>query len=226
MKNLRIILLASGDLYGGAEAVVYNLVKGLKAYPSINLCVVLLNNGRLSNLCMEQKVETNIIDEARYNFFQLAWKLANIARSFRPHIIHSHGYKENILALTARHFAGHPKLVTTVHGMSEGRGKLKTRIASGINLFAEKYLFDRIVAVSDEIAENFVHTKSIPSRKVIRIHNGIEIPNQVKNRREPNDDIVIGSAGRLFPVKDYLLMVDIAKDLCARRNNVQFCSCR
>ena len=48
------------------------------------------------------------------------------------------------------------------------------------------------------------------------------MPRQVKNRRESNDDIVIGSAGRLFPVKDYLLMVDIAKDLCARRDNVHF----
>ena len=48
------------------------------------------------------------------------------------------------------------------------------------------------------------------------------MPKQVKNRREANDDIVIGSAGRLFPVKDYLLMVEIAKDLCARRDNVHF----
>jgi len=106
--------------------------------------------------------------------------------------------------------------------MSEGRGKLKTRIASGINLFSQKYFFDRIVAVSDEIAENFVYVKSISSRKVTRIHNGIEMPKQVKNRREANKNIVIGSAGRFFPVKDYLLMVDIAEDLCKRRDNVNF----
>jgi len=222
MEKLRIILLASGDLYGGAEAVIYNLVMGLKAYPSINICVVLLNNGRLSNLCLEQEVETKIIDEARYNIFQLAWKFANIARSFRPHIIHSHRYKENILALITRLFAGNPKLVTTVHGMSEGRGKFKTRIASRVNLFFEKHLFDRIVAVSGEIAENFICVKSFPSRKVIRIHNGIELPRQVKDRRAVDDDIVIGSAGRLFPVKDYLLMVDIAKDLCTRNGKVNF----
>lgn len=171
---------------------------------------------------MQQQVETNEIDEAKYNFFQLAWKLAIIARSYKPHIIHSHGYKENILALLAKPFAGHAKFVTTVHGMSEGRGKLKTRIASRINLFAQKYFFDRLIAVSDEIAESFVHAKSIPSRKVTKIHNGIEMPRQVKNRREVNDAIVIGSAGRLFPVKDYLLMVEIAKELCARRNNVHF----
>ena len=139
MKNLRIILLASGDLYGGAESVVCNLVKGLKEYQLINLMVVLLNNGRLADLCISQGIETRVIGEDKYNFLQLAWKLAHIARSFRPHIIHSHGYKENILALTARHFAGHAKLVTTVHGMSEGCGKLKTRVASRINLFAEKF---------------------------------------------------------------------------------------
>ncbi|MCD6184479.1 MAG: glycosyltransferase family 4 protein [Deltaproteobacteria bacterium] len=220
--SLKIILLASGDLYGGAEAVVYNLVKGLKAYPSINLCVVLFNNGRLADLCMEQEVETIIIDEAKYNFFRLAWKLVHITKSFRPDIIHSHRYKENILALIVKIFAPRSRLITTVHGLSEGHPEFKTKLLSKINLYIEKYIFNKIVAVSDDIKNYFVNKLNFPESKVARVYNGIEMPEINKSHDNNKKTFTIGSAGRFFPVKDYFLMVDIAKELCAARDDIIF----
>jgi len=42
------------------------------------------------------------------------------------------------------------------------------------------------------------------------IHNGIEVPDFIP-KRENKETFVIGSAGRLCPVKDYTFMIDIAK---------------
>ncbi len=51
--------------------------------------------------------------------FALACKLVKIALNVKPQIIHSHRYKENILAVTAAPFVCFPRLVTTLHGKSE-----------------------------------------------------------------------------------------------------------
>lgn len=222
MKNLRIILLASGDLYGGAESVVYNLVKGLKEYQSIDLMVVLLNNRRLADLCISQGIETCVIDETKYSFIQLFYHFARIVGKFRPHVIHSHRYKENILALLAKPLGDSTRFITTVHGLSEGHSKLKTRLLSRINQLLLRLFFDRIVAVSDDIRSFFINECSFPEDKVIRIYNGIDIPSVNQKKQRKDKTVTIGSAGRFVPVKDYLLMVDIASKLCSRRKDIKF----
>jgi glycosyltransferase involved in cell wall biosynthesis len=57
--------------------------------------------------------------------------------------------------------------------------------------------------------------------RVVLIHNGTEIPKTQKSFCEKNN-FVIGSAGRLFPVKDYPLMVNIAKETIARVKHIRF----
>ena len=51
-----------------------------------------------------------------------------------------------------------------------------------------------------------------PARRLVVIPNGTEIPNCIESDNE-NHPFTIGSAGRLFPVKDYPLFVDIASEV-------------
>jgi glycosyltransferase involved in cell wall biosynthesis len=52
------------------------------------------------------------------------------------------------------------------------------------------------------------------------IHNGIGIPEYSPGSFRGR--VVIGSAGRLFPVKDFSLLVDIAQFVISRDGNVEF----
>lgn len=221
-RHVRIILLASGDLWAGAEAVVYNLAKGLHANHTVNLLVILLNNGKLARLCHNSGIDVEIIDESKNSFPMLILKAAGITKKFRPDIIHSHRYKENILALLIKKLSYPAKLITTVHGLSEGRSQFKTKILSKINLYIEKFFFNKVIAVSDDIKNYFVNNLNFPENKVVRIYNGIEMPKISQNYHKKKKLFTIGSAGRFFPVKDYLLMVDIAKELCAARDDIIF----
>jgi len=108
--TIKVLILASGDLWAGAEAVVYNLAKSLKIQTSVNLMVVLLNNGRLATLLKKQGIKTCVIDETKYSFIQILCHFARIVGKFRPHMIHSHRYKENILALLAKPLGGEHKI--------------------------------------------------------------------------------------------------------------------
>lgn len=57
--------------------------------------------------------------------------------------------------------------------------------------------------------------------RVAVIHNGITLAEKVLRPRE-GDEFVIGSAGRLFPVKDYPLFVEIARIVLKVQARVRF----
>lgn len=221
---IKLLIIASGDLWAGAEAVVHQLAIGLHYKPSMNVSLVLLNHGRLEKLCREAGVQTYVLNESRCSFPSVLWKLVNICRSIRPDIIHSHRYKENLLAVMAGPFCGRPKLVTTVHGLSEVMEiKLKGVVKGKLNDFLLKRNFDKTVAVSDDIARKFGESNKVPLNRLEKILNGIEVPASSNSCSQTDKNcFTIGSAGRLFPVKDYPLMVDIAQLVCAKRSNVSF----
>ena len=52
------------------------------------------------------------------------------------------------------------------------------------------------------------------------IHNGIEIVKDIE--KQENHRLIIGSAGRFFPVKDYSIMVDIAAQVVIQNNTITF----
>jgi glycosyltransferase involved in cell wall biosynthesis len=65
------------------------------------------------------------------------------------------------------------------------------------------------------IAEHGFHTNSISV-----IHNGIAIPkNQPFRKKKP---MMVGSAGRMFPVKDFKLLVEIASKVITVMDDVDF----
>ncbi|MFY9112595.1 MAG: glycosyltransferase family 4 protein [Desulfomonilia bacterium] len=223
-EPVSVLTLASGDLWAGAEAVVHQLALGLREKPHIEHTVVLLNHGRLETLCAQAGINTQVIDESRHGFAAILARLIAICRAVRPQLIHSHRYKENLLAALASLACGRPRLVTTVHGLSEGHNNtFKSTLKGRVNRFLMRRAFDTTVAVSNDIASALAEKAGAPAHRIITIFNGIDThgipPVNTKPRR---DTITIGSAGRLFPVKDYSLMVDIARLTCEQRPAARF----
>jgi len=222
--QVKLLTLASGDLWAGAEAVVHQIAAGLNGNPSIRHTVVLLNHGRLETLCSQAGVDTRVIDESRHGFASILSQLISICRRVRPDIIHAHRYKENLLAALASAACGRPQLVTTVHGLSEGMDRSpKGVLKSAVNRFLMRRVFDMTVAVSNDIAHSLAERSGVPAKRLSTIVNGIDVRNgSSKKTRTSVDAFTIGSAGRLFPVKDYPLMVDVARMTCAARPNARF----
>src|SRR5258706_14890549 len=118
--TLKICHLISGDHWAGAEVMAFQLLSGLNALPGIDLFVILLNKGRLSDDLQNAGIPTYVLDEGKQSFLEITWLVTKAVRSWAPHILHSHRYKENILSylvsLTLRKGAS---LVSTQHGMPE-----------------------------------------------------------------------------------------------------------
>jgi len=94
------------------------------------------------------------------------------------------------------------------HGSSGAAG----RLAGGLNRYILSRRFERVVGVSQDIRQNFIEQLGFSSERTTVIHNGIELPDPQPRSRK-GAAMVVGSAGRLFAVKDYLLMVRIAREL-------------
>ncbi len=216
--------MISGDIWAGAEVMVCHLLKGLQKFPDLELRVILLNEGRLSEEIRKLGISVHVVEETTHAFFRAVPILREVIRRVRPDIIHSHGYKENILSsLLSKSLPG-VRRVGTQHGLPRSGGKtytLRHRLITRCNLFLLSRCFHRVVGVSREIQELFLRKYRFPGSKVVVIHNGIEIP-YLPAIRENSGDFVIGSAGRLFPVKDYGLMIDIAGAIRRKTDRVRF----
>ncbi len=221
---LTVCHMISGDIWAGAEVMVCHLLNGLRTFPELQLRVILMNEGRLSEEIRKLGVDVDVVEESANPFFRALPMLREVLRRVKPDIIPSHGYKENILSsLLSKSFPG-VKRVGTQHGLPRVAGKkygLRHRLITRCNLFLLSRCFHRVVGVSQEIQEIFVRKYRFPGSKVVVIHNGIEIPD-LPAIREHGDDFIIGSAGRLFPVKDYRLMIEIAAAIRRKTDRVRF----
>ncbi|MFX0196743.1 MAG: glycosyltransferase, partial [Candidatus Hodarchaeota archaeon] len=147
----------SGDLWAGAEVMAYHLLKGLQAYDELELSAILLNEGRIADELRKLRIKVHVIDESKTSFLNTLLTIRRILVERPPNLIHSHRYKENILASVISRSLPGLKLIATQHGKPGVHGnKLKHLLISKCNLFALSRRFQRIVAVSQEIKETFV----------------------------------------------------------------------
>ncbi len=124
-------------------------------------------------------------------------------RAFRPDVVHSHGYRADLLAGSAARLLGIPR-VSTVHGFTGG--DWKNRLYETLQLRALRG-FDAVVAVSRPLAARLART-GIPADRIVQIPNAWG-PTAVGLGREaaraalglPPEATIFGWVGRLSPEK-------------------------
>ncbi len=219
----KICHIVSGDLWGGAEAVVYHLSRGLKAL-GVDTSVITFNEGRLQESLQEDDIDVSVIDERTHALPRMALKIRRHSIETGPVILHSHGYKENLAVFAASRLIPSARLVATLHGWPEVYGRrldLKYRFLNHMNLSVISRFFDRLVCVSEDVKGILVRKHENAGKKAVVIRNGIDVhPGAVERKR--GEEFVIGSCGRFVPVKDYPFLVAVAASIRERNGNVFF----
>jgi len=222
---MNVFLLASGDLWAGAEAVVYHLARGLQETPGMRPVLVCLNAGTLEQRCKEHGVPTHVVPERTHSLLQIVRRVVALGRETPPHVLHAHRYKENIVACLAGLRFPQAAVIATVHGISEADARRTRRWAvGGLERLALAARFDRVVCVSEDLRRTLA-ARRFPAgrRRLTTIHNGIQAPGGRRPRkRAPGAAVAIGAAGRLVPVKDYPFLLRVAAQVCGQRENVSF----
>jgi glycosyltransferase involved in cell wall biosynthesis len=219
-KGFRICHLAVGDAWGGAEAYLCELARRLVCESDFELSAIVLNEGRLAEELRKLSVRVLIVSETSSNLLK---SLTQIVRIFHEHpcdLIHTHKPKDNVLGVLAGRLTCRPIVVRTVHGSPEifsGIKQLKMILHELPNQFCNKFLVDRVIAVSKDLTDRL--GRHYGSDKVICIHNGInhlemyakDDSREVLSRLGlGKGDYVIGSVGRFTTVKGHEFLIRAA----------------
>jgi glycosyltransferase involved in cell wall biosynthesis len=231
-QKIKVCHLMSGDLWAGAEVQLYTMLDSMKAEPELSISVILLNEGKLAQKLRESGLDTLVIDEGKHNFLQIRKKIVQHLRGRGIDIIHSHRYKENMLAALVKTKCGVRALVQTVHGTTEpftGWKKLKARLYTALNNYYTKRYFDRVLPVSSDIEGELANRYG--RERLVTIHNAVDMDKITPNRTADDvrnefglssHDPVIGTAGRMVPVKGYDLLLKAAGIIVEQKPAVRF----
>lgn len=212
----RVLHLASGDLWAGAEVQLYHLARHLNAMADIVLLVVVLNEGELQRRLGAAGVRVQVLDESKYGFLALLTRLVSISRRYRPDVIHTHREKENLLGSLASIVVRGGRSVRTAHGIWEHRPRfweISKRLQLLADRWAGRYLQRNIVCVSEELKMALLAI--YPARKLLVIENGVDVDMVRQSAAQGAADVGnrfnVVFAGRMMPVKRVDLFVEIAR---------------
>ena len=212
----RVLQLASGDLWAGAEVQLFHLACYLQKSTKVEVRVVLLNSGELQQRLEAAGVAVSVISESKHGFFRLMLLLLRISREFRSDVIHTHRQKENLLGSVVARLSG-IRSMRTVHGANEHppqRKQILKRLRNFADRFVGQWFQFKIVSVSADLAT--ILSAVYRRGQVVTIANGVNVSAvqsaAIEQRRElPGGQIKVAFVGRMVAVKRIDLFVDIAR---------------
>ena len=229
MSKKKILQLRSSIGFFGAENVVLELAKQLSNtiyHPIIGVMEDSRNpHIELAEVAERHNLESRIFKCSRQIDLRTVFAIRSFIDQRCIDIIQPHGYKANLYSLLAASFKN-VKLVATCHPWITNDLPLK------IYAWLDKSLlnrFDRIVTISDEIREEILK-HNLSESKVSVIDNGIDLT-RFKNSYNRNDlakefgikpgNIVIGTIGRLSQEKGQKNLIEAAKSLIEKFENLK-----
>lgn len=235
--SLKILHIASGDLWAGAEVQAYtqlsalqNLAARSETPAELHVAVVLLNDGELATRLRARGIDVHILPEDRLNGLQILLALRRLLLELRPDIVHTHRLKENILGALANRLAHNAPSLRTVHGASEhvprGLRQLPKRLLHGLDRWAGAHLQQRAIAVSAELRDKLAG--AFPRGHLLLIENGVDadgVRAQVQPagyRGSAPAARHIGIVGRLVTVKRVDLFLEMAAHLRAQQPDIEW----
>ncbi|WP_152206335.1 glycosyltransferase [Marinobacter changyiensis] len=137
------------------------------------------------------------------------FRLARLLKELQIDVIHTHGYKSDILGITAARLAG-VRSVCTPHGFENSEDKrLKAYMWLGGKAF---HRFDRVCPLSEDIEKTVVGDYHVNAHSVRLINNGVDLREVESAIAEPkareSAGFTIGYIGQLISRKNLTATID------------------
>ena len=191
---------------GGLENGVVNLVNA--AAPDLRHVIVCMTAAGAMRERLTPAVEVFSLGKRPGQDVGAVARLVRLLRRVRPAIVHSRNWAA-FDAVPAARLAGAPVVVHGEHGRDiadpHGRNARRNRLRRVLSP-----LITRFVTVSHDLARWLVEDVRLPARKVLTIPNGVALerfagtglPEARRRLGLPADVPIVGTVGRLDPVKD------------------------
>lgn len=168
--------------------------------------------------------------EPNWKSDQAAYKrIKEIIEEFKPDIVHTHAAKAGALGRRAAKSAGVPVIVHTFHGhvFHSYFGSVKSKLFQFIERRLAK-MATGIIAISDLQKNELSHTFNICKKDKIQViplgfdllqfhEKRISLRNEIRKEYDlQEDEVAVAIIGRLAPIKNHQLFLDVVKILAER----------
>jgi glycosyltransferase involved in cell wall biosynthesis/protein-tyrosine-phosphatase len=223
----------SADLWAGAEVQVATAASYLAGRPDVTLTAVVFNDGWLASELRRLGVDVAVVDEARHSALRMIPPITQFLRAHDVDIVHTHRPKDNVIGTIAAKLAGVPHVIRTVHGLAEPMrrwSRAKYRVNDALDRATLRCFADRIVAVSRHSAVALSQS-GYPRTRLVQIHNGVDLGRVRATRTSAevrrafgihDDELLVGTAGRLTTVKGQKYLVDAARLILLQESKARF----
>lgn len=162
----------------------------------------------------------------RRHTLRSVFRLARLLRRSRVKIIHMHLFECGLIGRLAAWAAGVPVVITHEHG--------KTVWKKWYHIWFERLAIRRTdlrIAVSEDIRDLRIKHEATPPSKIVVIGNAVEpsrfeVASEVARRKRQelglDEFFIIGTVGRLVEAKAYDLLLEVAREVCARLPQARF----
>ncbi len=218
-KQKRVAIMLYRLKFGGAERVMLTLAE---AFIKRGLVVDLVACEAKGEFLESVPNGINIINLDTLGTFKAAKRLIQYINCDKPDSILANGDRCTMAAYLARKRASiQPRVLTVVHNDLIGPISLvspKHRFLAKIKKIPMSYIYpklDRVVAVSNGVADSIAKFLNYPRKAIEVIYNPIDIKGIREKAKEPTnhpwfdkkDRPIIISVGRLSPEKDFSTLI-------------------
>ncbi len=206
--------------FGGKEGGIVNLVNRLDPERFESFAFTYLPGGHHAQRLDLSRCKVIPLGNRMGGGATFAMRLAKAFRRHRIDIAHTHSWGTLLEGLFAARVTGVPVVIHGEHGTMITRSRwhvLVQRFAWG--------RMDQVLSVSEELRMKLASTMSFPVERIRAIPNGVDLSRfgsriaREESRARlglPRDSFILGTVGRLVPVKAYPVLLEAARQVFDR----------
>lgn len=224
-QTINVLQFICSTGFYGAERWILALAKHLNPQQvRCDLAITLEDNSQDLELVKQYKAQQcgETFEVPMSNKFDLGVinKLVALIKERNIHIIHTHGYKSDILGVLAARKAG-IKCVVTPHGF-ENADDFKLRAFIWLGCKAMKFAH-KVVPLSKQLCDD-ARRHGVKESKLAYIQNGVDLSEveaqRLLPRKNTKDIKKIGFVGQMISRKNIFDILDIFNNLCEKHDNI------
>lgn len=227
VKPLRALHVINGRFFGGGHKSTLLLMANLDALGGVVTELCTLGDG--GGLPLRGRSATVVAFDGRYNhpwvLIRTALRLRQVIAAIDPDIVHTHGLDADLvgaLALAgcrAKHIS-HLRITPP----SDRHESWKADLRKSMLRWLTKWRGTHFIAVSEAVRQQMAGYYGLSLGHITTVRNGVDLEEFAGYSRDPDFSslangaprLIIGSAGRLAPMKGFGHLVDAAAILKSR----------
>ena len=231
---MRILHITAGGDTGGGKSHIIGLLKALNNYVEVSLVCFL--DGPVYYEALANGIDVKLVLQKKRYDLSVLKKINQIIDQGDYDFVHSHGSRANFMTAILKHKLDIP-VITTIHSdfQLDFLGNIyKHLLYTNLNKLALRY-FDYYIAISEDF-RSMLLKRGFPSGRVFTVHNGIDLQEMEKQRpgmtKEEfcsahgiickDSDTLVGSMGRLHPVKGQEILLRAAPGVLEKYPETNF----